>query len=111
MAITAPTKGMIEVNDECCRLLGYERDELLQKTWAELTHPDDLALDVAQFDRVLAGQIDGYTIDKRFVRKDGQVVDTTISVTAVRGADGAVDYFLALLQDITERQRAEEAST
>ena len=108
MAITSPTKGMIEVNDECCRLLGYERDELLQKTWAELTHPDDLAPDVAQFDRVLAGQIDGYTMDKRFVRKDGQVVDTTISVTAMRGADGAVDYFLALLQDITERKRAEE---
>ncbi len=109
MAVTSPAKGMIEVNDECCRLLGYERDELLQKTWAELTHPDDLAADVTQFDRVLAGQIDGYAMDKRFVRKDGQVVDAIISVTAMRGADGAVDYFLALLQDITERKRAEEA--
>ncbi len=109
MAITSPAKRMIEVNDECCRLLGYKRDELLQKTWAELTHPDDLAADVTQFNRVLAGQIDGYATDKRFIRKDGQVVDTTISVTAMRGADGAVDYFLALLQDITERKRAEEA--
>ncbi len=109
MAITSPTKGWIEVNDECCRLLGYERDELAQKTWAELTYPDDLAADVAQFDRVLAGQIDGYTIDKRFVRKNGQVVNTTISVTAMRGADGAVEYFIALLQDITQRKRAEEA--
>ncbi len=108
MAITSPAKGMVEVNDECCRLLGYERDELLQKTWAELTHPDDLAREVTQFDRVLAGQIDGYTMDKRFIRKNGQVVDTTVSVTAMRGADGTVDYFLALLQDITARKRAEE---
>ncbi|MCL5281306.1 MAG: PAS domain S-box protein [Planctomycetes bacterium] len=108
MAITSPTKGWIEVNDECCRLLGYERDELVQKTWAQLTYPDDLAADVAQFDRVLAGQVDGYTMDKRFVRKNGQIVDTTISVTAMRGADGAVDYFIALLQDITARKRAEE---
>ncbi len=109
MAVTSPAKGMVEVNDECCRLLGYKRDELLQKTWAELTHPDDLDADVAQFNRVLAGQIDGYALDKRFIRKDGQVVDATISVAAMRGADGAVDYFLALLQDITERKRAEEA--
>jgi PAS domain S-box-containing protein len=109
MAITSPTKGWIEVNDECCRLLGYERDELVQKTWAELTHPDDLAADVTQFDRVLTGQIDGYQIDKRFIRKNGQVVDVTLSVTGMRGADGAVDYFLALLQDITARKRSEKA--
>ena len=60
MATTSPAKGILEVNDELCRILGYERSELLQKTWAELTHPDDLAADVAQFDRVMAGEIDGY---------------------------------------------------
>ena len=49
MATTSPDKGVLEVNDELCRILGYERAELLQKTWAELTHPDDLAADVAQF--------------------------------------------------------------
>ena len=59
------------MNDELCRILGYERGELLQKTWAELTHPDDLAADVAQFNRVMAGEIDCYTLDKRWIRKDG----------------------------------------
>ncbi len=108
VAITAPTKGWIEVNDECCRLLGYGRDELVRKTWAELTYPDDLGADVAQFERVLAGAIDGYTMDKRFIRKDGQVVDVTLSVSAVRGAEGAVEYFVALLQDITARKRMED---
>ncbi|MBV9959187.1 MAG: PAS domain S-box protein, partial [Acidobacteria bacterium] len=109
MAITLPAKGMVEVNDEICKILGYERGELLQKTWAELTHPDDQAADLARFNRVLAGEIDGYTLDKRWIRKDGQVIDTTISVKALRSADGLVDYFVALLQDVTERKRMEEA--
>jgi len=109
MAITSPTKGIVEVNDEICKILGYERGELVQKTWAELTHPDDQAPDLARFNRVLAGEIDGYTLDKRWIRKDGQVIDTTISVKALRSADGLVDYFVALLQDVTERKRMEEA--
>jgi PAS domain S-box-containing protein len=108
-AITSPTKGWIEVNDEICRMLGYERSQLLLMTWAELTHPDDLAADVAHFNRVLAGEIDGYAIDKRFTRKDGRVIDVTISVKCLRGADGSVDYFVALLQDITERKKAQQA--
>lgn len=107
MAITSPTRGIVEVNGEICQILGRERSELLQMTWAELTHPDDLAADVAQFNRAMAGEIDGYTLDKRFIRKDGQVIDTIISVKCLHRADGAVDYFVALLQDITERKRAE----
>lgn len=109
MAITSPTKGIIEVNDEICRSLGYERSELLQMTWAELTHPDDVAADVANFNRVMAGEIDGYVMDKRWIHKDGQVIDATISVKCLRRADGTVDYFIALLQDITTRKQAEAA--
>jgi len=109
MAITSPAKGTIEVNEKICEILGYERSELLQLTWTELTHGDDLAADVALFNRVLAGEIDGYTIDKRFIRKNGEIVYATISVKCVRTADGSVDFFVALLQDITERKRAEEA--
>jgi PAS domain S-box-containing protein len=108
MAITSPAKGLIEVNDEICRILGYERSELLRMSWTEFTHPDDLAADVANFNRVVAGEIDGYSMDKRFIRKDGRVIDATISGKCLRRADGSVDYFVALLQDITERKRAEE---
>ncbi len=108
MAITSPTKGIVEVNDRICEILGYEREELMQTTWAELTHPDDLSADIANFNRVLAGEIDGYTMDKRWLRKDGRIIYTTISVKCVRRADGSVDYFVALLQDNTERKRAEQ---
>lgn len=54
MGITSPTKGIIDVNEEICRILGYERCELLQKNWAELTHSDDLDADIALFNRVMA---------------------------------------------------------
>ena len=109
MAITSPTKGCLDVNDQMCQILGYTRDELLQKTWAEMTHPDDLAADAANFNRVMAGEIDSYTMDKRWVRKDGRVIDSTISVRCLRRDDGSVDRFVALLQDISERKRAEAA--
>src|SRR6202040_3678052 len=109
MAITSPMNGCVEVNDEICRILGYERSELLRLTWAELTHPDDLAADVVNFQRVLSGEIDGYSMDKRWIRKDDSVIHTSMSVRCVRDADGSVDYFLALLQDITARKEAEEA--
>ncbi len=109
MAVTSATKGIMEVNDELCRILGYQKSELLQMTWAELTHPEDLAADVANFQRVLAGEIDGYTIDKRWIRKDGQIIDTIMSAKCLRRADGSVDYFVGLVQDITRRKLSEKA--
>lgn len=109
MALTSPTRGCIEVNDELCRILGYARQELMQLHWPQLTHPDDLAADVAQFDKVVAGDQDGYVIEKRFIRKDGRVVWCTLAAQCVRGADGSVDFFVALVQDMTERLQADEA--
>jgi PAS domain S-box-containing protein len=109
MATTSPAKGIIEVNDEICRILGYDRSELLQKSWAEMTHPDDLEADVAQFNRVLSGEIEGYTLDKRWIRKDGRIIDSIMAAKCTRRADGSVDYLVGLVLDTTERKRAETA--
>ena len=108
MAITSPDKGILEVNDELCRILGYKRGELLQTTWAKLTHPDDLAADEAQCTRVMAGESDGYSLEKRWIRKDGRVIHSIMAAKCVRHAGGSVEYFVALVQDITERKRAED---
>jgi PAS domain S-box-containing protein len=108
MAITSPAKRFLEVNDELCRILGYKREELLQKSWAELTHPDDLAEDAEQFNRVITGETDGYTLDKRWIRKDCKIINSIVSAKSVRRANGSVDYIVKLVQDITERKRAEE---
>ena len=109
IAITSPEKGWIEVNAHLCKMLGFSSDELVRLTWDEFTHPDDLAADVIQFERVLRGEIDGYALDKRFLRKDRSVIPVFLSVRCVRDADGSVDYFVALLQDITERMQAQAA--
>jgi len=106
--ITSPTKGWLEVNDSLCRMLGYSREELVQLTWSELTHPDDLATDVDQFDRVIRGEVDGYSMEKRYVRKDGSAVPVELAVSCVRGPDGSVNHLIALISDITERRRVEE---
>jgi PAS domain S-box-containing protein len=108
MAMSSPTKGILEVNDELCRILGYQRSELVQKNWAEITHPDDLAADVDQFNRVMAGEIEGYSIDKRWIRKDGRIINSIMAAKCLRRADGSVEYFVGLVLDTTERKRAEE---
>jgi len=108
IAITSLEKGWMEVNDRLCEMFGYTREELRNLTWSELTYPDDLSSDVAQFNRVLMGQIEGYGLDKRFIRKDGSVFPTSISVRCVRKPDGSVNYFIAVIQDISERKQVEQ---
>ncbi len=108
MAITSPEKGWVEVNDKMCDLLGYSREELARLTWTELTYPADLVPDTVQFERMLKGEIESYMLEKRFVRKDGNIVFTNLAVGCVRRPDGSIDYLLALLEDITDRKRAEE---
>lgn len=107
MAVTSLEKGWIDVNDKLCEILGYPREELIQLSWAEITYPDDLEMDEAEFERVLAGEIDGYMLDKRFIRKDGIVIYASISANCIRRGDGSIDKFVAIVQDITERKSAE----
>ncbi len=109
IAITSPEKGWVQVNDRICSILGYSRDEIVRMTWPEITHPDDLAADLKQFSRVLSGQSDQYNMDKRFIRKDGKVVWTHLSVGCVRKPDGSIDHIIAMIEDITNVKLAEEA--
>ena len=107
ICITAPGKDWLEVNDHLCDLLGYTRRELVQTSWADLTHPADLDADLVQFQRVLDRESEGYSLEKRFRRKQGDYLPTEMAVRCVRAADGTVDYFVALIQDISERRQAE----
>jgi PAS domain S-box-containing protein len=107
IAVTSVDKDWLEVNSTLCDMLGYSRQELTGMTWIQLTHPDDLDADLAQFNRMIGGQIDNYSLEKRFIRKDGDIVWTNLSVGCVRKPDGAVDYVVALLQNITLRKKTE----
>jgi diguanylate cyclase (GGDEF)-like protein/PAS domain S-box-containing protein len=110
MAISSPSsKAWLYANDHLCDMLGYTRDELLQTTWADLTHPDDLEDNIKQFERMMAGEIDDYTLEKRFVRKDGTPITVNLNVKCTRGTDGKANHIIALIEDITERKRTELA--
>lgn len=109
VAITSVGKRWLEVNDKLCDILGYDRAALLQTSWTVLTHPDDLAANLAFNERILAGAIESFSMEKRYIRRDGQIVYTELWVRGVRRPDGSLDYLVALVQDISARKQAESA--
>src|SRR3954453_20063191 len=98
----------LRVNQKLCEIVGYTREELLQKTWQDLTHPDDLAAGLEQFLPLLRGEQPGYSLENRYVRKDGSLVWIDQAVSLRRDAAGTPAYVIAILQDISERKRLEE---
>ncbi|HOE41973.1 MAG TPA: PAS domain S-box protein [Rhodoferax sp.] len=108
MAVTSLEKSWIRVNPALCDILGYSREILSQKTWADLTHPEDLAADVAEFERLLSGESNEYSMEKRFIRSSGEIVHAFIAVRAVRNASNDIDFFAAIVENITDRRKAEQ---
>lgn len=101
IAITSPTKGWLRVNRKLCDMLGYTETELRQKTWDEMTHPDDLGRNLEVFQRLRSGEIDNYEMDKRFFHKDGRIVYVHLTTACLRES-GELSMVIASVQDITE---------
>ncbi len=98
----------LRVNQKLCEIVGYTREELFQKTWQEITHPDDLAASLEQFLPLVRGEQPGYSLEKRLVRKDGSLVWIDLAVSLQRDPAGMPTQVFAFLQDISERKRLEE---
>ncbi len=107
IAIIAPDKSFLEANDRFCEMVGYSREELVQMTWAELTPADDLVFQLPDYERVMTGERDDYSVEKRYIRRDRSFIDVSVSACVVRGSGGTPKYFVTLVQDITERKRLE----
>ncbi len=108
MGLVGTDGRWLQVNRSLCELLGYSEQELLSKTFQDITHPDDLEMNLDQVKQVLAGKIDTSKVEKRYLHKLGHVVWTLLNVSLVRDANGIPLYFIAQIQDITESKRAEE---
>ncbi|MEQ8996292.1 MAG: PAS domain S-box protein [Coleofasciculus sp. B1-GNL1-01] len=108
MALVDLDGRFMKVNHSLCQMTGYSELELLSKTFQAITHPDDLAADIALVKRLLAGQIRFYQLEKRYIHKQGQIVWILLSGSLVRDSQDQPLYFIAQMQDISDRKSTEE---
>ncbi len=99
----------LRVNPAITRLTGYSQDELMGMTFQDITHPDDLDLDLDHLRRLIAGEIDSYEIEKRYLTAGDRVAWVLLSVSLVRDDDAEPMYLISQIQDITDRKRQNEA--
>jgi PAS domain S-box-containing protein len=107
IALVAPHGRWLQVNPALCAIVGYTEAQLLATTFQVLTHPDDLDTDLAYVQRMLAGTIDAYQMEKRYIHKAGHFVRVLLNVSLVRDTRDQPCYFVSQVQDITARKQAE----
>jgi diguanylate cyclase (GGDEF)-like protein/PAS domain S-box-containing protein len=104
-----PTTGrFLRVNDRFCAITGYSREELLTRTFRDITHPDDRVLDEKFFEQVKTAAIAEYSTEKRYVHKNGHVIWAHVSATIIRDPEGRPISTAGIVQDITDRKLMEE---
>jgi PAS domain S-box-containing protein len=99
---------LLKVNGALCQMLGYSEDELLQKSFADITHPDDVRADVELVERLFRGEIPSYRMQKRYVKKNGEIIWMNLTASVIRDPAGEPLYGLGMVEDITEVKRAQE---
>ncbi len=108
MALVGLDGSWVSVNKGLCNSLGYTQDELLKLTFQDITHPDDLDLDLKLLRQVIKGEISTYQIEKRYFHKDGNLVSAILTVTAVKDIQGNLSHFISQILDISSRIQAEK---
>jgi PAS domain S-box-containing protein len=98
----------VRVNRAFCDVVGHDAAELAHLTFRDITHPEDRDIDRASAEQLARGEIPRYQIEKRYIRKDGTLVDIMFSASLLRVPAGAPVYYVAQIQDITERKRVEK---
>ncbi len=106
IAHVSPSGRFLLVNGKLCDILGYSREQLLGRSFEEITHPESQE-HVAALERLLRGEIPILRIEKRYVRPNGETVWAAVTSTAHRNQDGTVAYFLATVEDISDKKRLE----
>jgi PAS domain S-box-containing protein len=108
MAQASVDGKLLLVNQKLCEILGYSRQELSEKKFQEITWPEDLVNELEFLRQLLAGEIENYCVEKRYIRKDGDLVWANLTVSLLREQNGS-QFLMAVVEDIRERKQAEEA--
>lgn len=108
MALVSTDGRWMRVNPALCAFLGYDAEELMRRSFQQVTHPDDLDADLAEMQRLLAGTIDSYAMDKRYLRRDGGTVWGRLTVSLLRDAEGRPRHFISQVQDVTALHALED---
>ena len=103
-----PDGHFIRINPQFCDILGYSREEMLERTFQEITYPDDLDSDLESVRRMLSDEIRTSTTEKRYFRKDSSIVWVNLTVSLLRGPSDDPKYFIAVVEDITKNKLAQE---
>lgn len=109
MAMVAVDGRFLNVNRAFCRMTEFTRDELLERTFQSITHPEDLGGDLHNLERLMLGEIPGYSMEKRYLRASGVTIWVELQVGIVRGIHDEPLYFVAQVQDVSARKEAEAA--
>jgi PAS domain S-box-containing protein len=108
MALVSPEGKFLRVNHSVCEITGYSETELLARRFQDITHPDDLDLDLANVRKMLEGEIKTYQMEKRYFHKDGSIVWVLLSVSLVHNKSGAPLFFISQIQDVTHRKQSDQ---
>lgn len=108
MAHVSPDGNWLRVNQRICGITGYDKDELLGSRFQEITHPDDLEHDLRQFEQLIRGEIQSYSMEKRYFHKLGHLVWINLTVSLLKHADGRPKYSISVIEDISARRKTSE---
>ena len=107
LLVFSPDKYFIEINDKACEMLGYSREELLTKSWVEITSSKDIEKVTQLFSKVYSEELNYYRLEKRCIKKDGTGLEVEEAVGCIKSPDGIPEYFVSMIQDISERKQIE----
>jgi PAS domain S-box-containing protein len=108
MGHVAENGRWLRVNQKLCEMVGYDKEEFQSLTFQDITHPEDLAADLVQMHRMVAGELDQFSRDSRYIRKDGAIAFVRSTIHAVRNANGKLKYCIRVAEDVRATREAAE---
>lgn len=108
IAHVAPDGKWLRINRKMCDIVGYTEEELRKLTFKDITHPDDVAISIENIQSALAGEVNSYSMEKRYIHKNGTIVWANVTVSLVGKSPADNCYFIVIIEDITQRRQAED---